>query len=373
MIAAALQRKCSLNWGTFTLFPNMYIVLVGPSGCRKGTAMGPGFSFIRKLGLRMAAEATTREALIKALKDCNDNTVIKDVVHIHSSLTIFSQELTVFLGYNNQQLMADLCDWFDCRDLWVYRTKNMGTDEIHGVWVNLIGATTPDLLASTLPQDAIGGGLTARMIMIYETQKGKIVPLPRVTEEELTLAELLQSDLEKINLMGGEFQPTEDFINYWVEWYVYQSHNPPFDHPKFGGYLERRGMHVLKLSMICSASESNDMLITEKHLKRAIGLLELVENKMIRVFDGVGASPVSAILTSVLHYIATVKVCKLTDLMSRFYQDVDKRGMIAMLDTLATAGSIRVVNVPNDLKIYYKEVDNECELEESRGVAKLVE
>ena len=62
-IVACLKRKCFLDWGTITFYPNMYIVLVGPSGCRKGTAMGPGFSMLTELNVRMAAEATTREVL----------------------------------------------------------------------------------------------------------------------------------------------------------------------------------------------------------------------------------------------------------------------------------------------------------------------
>ena len=77
----------------------MYIVLVGPSGCRKGTAMGPGYSFLRKVGAKLSAEATTREALIGSLELCKDTSVAPDgTSYDHSSLTIFSQELTVFLG-----------------------------------------------------------------------------------------------------------------------------------------------------------------------------------------------------------------------------------------------------------------------------------
>ena len=41
VIASVLERKCRLEWGTITFYPNMYIVLVAPSGkARKGTAMG---------------------------------------------------------------------------------------------------------------------------------------------------------------------------------------------------------------------------------------------------------------------------------------------------------------------------------------------
>ena len=107
IVAAALQRKCRLEMGHLTWFPNMYIVIVGPSGSRKGTAMDPGRILLSGQGIKMSAESTTREALIRALKKCtSSNTDVKaGTIETHASLTVYSQELTSFMGYNNTQLM----------------------------------------------------------------------------------------------------------------------------------------------------------------------------------------------------------------------------------------------------------------------------
>ena len=49
-IAAAMQRKCVVEWGTsLTFYPNLFIVLVGPSATGKGTAMNPGLDIISEL------------------------------------------------------------------------------------------------------------------------------------------------------------------------------------------------------------------------------------------------------------------------------------------------------------------------------------
>ena len=98
-IAAVLQRKCSMRWGTITFYPNMYVALVGPAGkCRKGTAMSPGAAMLKDLGVKLSAEAITREALIRELKETTNTVVdpLTGVIYMHSSLTIYSQELTVF-------------------------------------------------------------------------------------------------------------------------------------------------------------------------------------------------------------------------------------------------------------------------------------
>lgn len=352
VIAASLQRKCSLEWGT-TLYPNMYIILVGPSGCRKGTAMGPGFRMLRGLGIKMAAEAITREALIRELKTCTNTQAGDDAMYMHSSLTIFSQELTVFLGYNNMQLMADLCDWYDCRDSWTYRTKSQGTDEITGVWVNIIGATTPDLIQSTLPQDAIGGGLTSRMILVYAPGKGKTISVPHMTEEEKNLGLVLQSDLEKINMISGEFKVSQDFLDYWIEWYPVQDGRKIFDHARLLGYMERRGTHALKLSMICNASRASDRIITSNDLQRAISLLESVEPGMPKVFSGVGKSPTSDIITRVMMYCASKSETTYADILRRFYQDADSRTMDGVILTLSSMGCIKRVVTGTTDKIVY--------------------
>lgn len=329
--------------------------------------MGPGFRMLRNLGVKMAAEAITREALIRELKTCTNTQAGDETMYMHSSLTIFSQELTVFLGYNNMQLMADLCDWYDCRDIWTYRTKSQGVDEITGVWVNIIGATTPDLIQSTLPQDAIGGGLTSRMILVYAGKKGRTISIPHLTEEEKSLGVVLQSDLEKINMISGEFKVSQDFLDYWISWYPVQDSNRIFDHTRLLGYMERRGTHALKLSMICNASRTNDRIITGYDLQRAIGLLESVEPGMPRVFSGVGKSPTSDILTQVMMYCATAGETTYAEVLRRFYQDADRRTMDGIIQTLsgmgcikniATGSSNKIVFVPKERRGYGLPTDN---------------
>ena len=70
VVASCLRRKCVLNWGSLIVYPNMYIVLVAPSGkARKGTAMRPGLKMLQEQGIKLAAEAITREALIRELNE----------------------------------------------------------------------------------------------------------------------------------------------------------------------------------------------------------------------------------------------------------------------------------------------------------------
>lgn len=364
ILSSVLQRKCKLPWGSLLFYPNIYVVLVAPSGeARKGTAMGPAFEFLTDLGVNLTAEATTREALIRYLGECEDNTTNSSGgFERHASMTIFAPELTVFLGYQNHQLLSDLTDWYDCRDKWIYRTKHEGTDDITGVYVNLIGATTPDLIRTVMPLDAIGGGLTSRMIFVFEEKKGKIVPYPMITKEEIALRVSLKTDLEHIFMMRGEFKTTSRFLEEWIKWYTVQDANPPFRDPRFNGYIQRRANHIMKLSMICCASRSGEMIVTHEDLDRAIGILKLTERKMLKTFAGVGKSQHADILVQVMNEIGMKGETTKAELLDIFHHDADSWTMDHVLKTLEDMKFARIERQPGTgttKVIYLKEEEPE--------------
>lgn len=358
VIAAALQRKCYLQWGTETWYPNMYIVLCGPSGSRKGTAMKPGRALLDEIGIKMAAESVTRERLIQDL--CNASGVKHDPntgeICVHSSLTIFSQELTVFLGYKNVILMADLCDWYDCRERWNYSTKHQGEEDIIGVWVNLIGATTPHLIRNTMSLDAIGGGLTSRIIFVYEERKGRICPTPFLSARCIELKQKLKLDLERIHLMSGSFSFTEEFLELWTQWYTSTETNKPFDNELFAGYMERRPTHIMKLSQILSAARSDEMIITADDLRKAITLLEATEIKMPRVFSGVGSSSIAELVPRAMAFIGNKRRVTRQEFSRFFMQDADHKQLDLLIRSLKEMGYIEiVVNEQGKESLVYKE------------------
>jgi len=361
-IAAALRRKCYLQWEK-EIFPNMYVVLTAPSGkCRKGTAMGSAGSLLRDLGIQMSAESITREALIRLMQECTDNTIdpkTQKPMH-HSSLTIFSKELTVFIGYDNKQLLSDLTDWFDCDIEWKYVTKNAGKDFIHGVWVNLIGATTPELLQKTLPPEAISGGLTSRIIFVYADKKSKLVPLPQLTIKDRELYTDLLVDLEKISMLTGEFIPTPDFLTRWVEWYtMHEKQNDRgvglFGDSRFAGYCERRGTHLRKMCMLLSAARDDVLEITADDFDVALDLLLRTEKNMVKAFKGVGRSVVADIASDVVTTIKTRKEIPFSELLMIYQHDLTANTLDReIIDSLCQMYFCeRVVTTDGQQKIVY--------------------
>lgn len=352
VIAAALQRKCYTSLGpkesgALVFYPNLYILLVGPSGVRKGTAMGPGLKLLSDIGnIKVSSQATTLQQLIRKMKDVNYSSFdpLTNTQHFHASLTIFSKEFTVFLGHQNHQLMSHLCDWYDCDDEWSYETVGRGKEKIIGVWLNVIGATTPSLIQTSLPLDAIGGGLTSRMIIVYEEKKGMFQPFPFVGEREKKLYEDLKNDLEQIYLLRGNYRFTSEFVELWSDWRIEQETKPPnFLDQRFDGYISRRPNHLMKLSMVMSASSREDLTLRKEDFLRAKEVLHAVEVNMPKVFSGVGRSDLAAITNQVAAYIATKGKVTLPELLRVFVNDLDVWSMeMRVLRSLESMKQIRL-------------------------------
>ena len=364
-IASALQRKVRLELGiSLTFYPNLYVVLVGPSATGKGTAMKFASDILEQIPtIRMSAQATSLQALIRRMKDTNltDIDLITGEQQYHSSLTIFSTEFTVFLGYHNQELIAALCEWYDCHNRWSYETIARKKEEIVGVWVNLFGSTTPDAIQASLPNESIGGGLTSRIIFVVEETRNELVIIPTRTEYELTLQQHLVNDLETISQLSGTMQYTDGFLREYSAWCRHADTHKPFHDKKFDGYCGRRRKHLLTLAMICCASHSDEMIMTSEDIERAIFLLAEVELKMGTVFKGMGRSALSDLINDAVVFLAGSKLpdIPLWQFARHFEGDMDKMEMERVITTLESMKLIQMIRRPGaDTLLHILEVSD---------------
>jgi Protein of unknown function (DUF3987) len=369
MIAGVLQRKVMLNWGFERIYPNMYIILVGPSGrARKGVALGIGKSILAEVsGITMTSENATREALIRAMKGAITNFQMPDgKILMHCSITCFSEELSVFLGQGDIKFLASLTDWYDSKDNWTYETKGSGKDHLQGLCFNLLGATAPDWLQSMLPQEAVGGGFTSRVIFVVEDKKGKTVPKPKNTNEEIQLKNALIVDLNRINNLTGEFKFDPEGEAAYIAWYIehdrqLDSGKYPVEDSRFNGYAERRATHIRKLMMIMSVSRGDDMLLTRQDFDRAHKLLKSTELKMARTFGGLGGAKYANATEKVMDYIRGMHApVSRRDVMAKFYRDVDGATMRIIEEVMEQTGFVTIqVMLSSGDKVYmwnYKDV-----------------
>lgn len=354
MLAGALGRKVCTNLGFETLYPNLYIILLAPSGCRKGTAINIGRQIMTPIaGIKIGAQATTREMLIKDMAESMVSYEDEDGIAFHSSFTQIASELHVFLRKANVELLADLCSWYDCESPWENRTKTSGVDTINGICLNILGATAPEYMPSMFPMEAIGGGATARMIFVVAYTLSRLIPEQVLTKDQIALGQALVNDLEQINMIVGEYTKTREAQDYYNIWYEKQGKNPPLKDPRFLRYCARRGATIHKLSMVCAASRYSKTKIELQDLQRAIKLLELVERKMEHAFEGVGESKYVYEMMLIMRYFEAHGRATDRELMEALYRDVDAWTMNLVLKTLILMGKIGVEEtLDNGVTVY---------------------
>lgn len=332
IIAGALQRKVHLRMGFEKIYPNLYVILVGNSGrTRKGVALDVAYKMLSKIStVSVAPESSSREALILAMKRALRNFQDSETgeISMHCSITAFPEELAVLLGQGDIKLLANLTDWYNSKDEWSYETVGRGRDALQGVCLNLFGATAPDWIQSMLPQEAVGGGFTSRVIFVVAENKRATVPEHTLTPEELEMQERLGRDLERIHQLQGRFEFSDEGKDAYMGWYLEQDAllskgQPAIDDRRFAGYCERRATHLRKLMMLVSASHSDSLIITDQDFKSALSILTITEGKMHKTFGGLGTAPHSDISEKVMNYIRTLGITTRSQLLVKFYHDLD--------------------------------------------------
>jgi len=350
VIASALRKKTFLSLGRIKIYPNIYIVFVAEPGiARKSQAISNAMSMLAQIPeIITSADASTKEALLQDLEvGATDELMPDGSTFKHSSLCIFSKEFESFLGQKkeNTKMLVLLTDLFDCQELpWKYRTKTSGSNVVPSVFINLLAATTPDSLASSLPPTAVGGGLTSRMLFVWADKKKKKVPRPFETEEEKELKDKLIKDLFVISRISGQYTMTEDCIEKWDEWYnKYEEADPDriCKDPSFNGWYSRKPMYILKIAILVAASRSNSLLVDWEMIEKAISEIEEVEYQMGNAFKAIGKSVITSETDTVLQIIKARKCIDEKMLMSMVWRDIDSNKFDNVIDTAVRSGKVR--------------------------------
>lgn len=353
-IAAALQRRVYIKWGHTTIYPNNYIVLVGPSGqSRKGEAINIARSMVENIKVALIGEDNSMEAIIVEMKRAVSSFQDKKNGRLvmQCAISSFIEELSVFTGEQNTRFLAYLTNWYDSRTTWKRTTKNSGTDEITGVCLNILCATAPDWLPYILPREAIGGGFTSRCMFIVERGKSKIIPNPNTIATDERLKAELRRDLEVIHTLSGQFDWEPKALREYEDFYTQQEMetakgNSAMSDPMFSGYMARRAMHLFKLMMVLSISRSNDLVLLSRDFKRALKMILTAEKRMPQVFAGIGRARYAQETDMVLNFLAGRKSATKAEILSHFFRQLDDFSFEAVMKVLTSMNSVRCIIAP---------------------------
>lgn len=339
-IAAAAQRKVSLDMGYFDVHTNMYLILTSPAGrSRKSTALRIGKSMLRGLKdyglpIHFSTQASSVAALVQQLAAIAGNS--KE----HQSLTGFSSELGTLLGSKSIEMTDFLTDIYDCDPDWDKQTVSRSLEKVPFPWFNLLAGTTPQWLGDNLSKTAVEGGFVARSIFIYEDTRLRVA-WPELTEEQKKQKQMLVHDLAEIAKLKGRMQITSEAKQYYKDWYEDPKRLVNEDSSRVASFYEREHIHVLKVAMALALGVRSELILELPEILGAIGLLNDIKPGLEKAFSGVGRNIHSTVIEQIRNAILDKGKIGYKKLLATFINDVASReDFDAVLGTLVDMGDI---------------------------------
>lgn len=352
VIAGALQRKVGIQRSYFKIFPNQYIVLVGPPGTGKTTAMTLGTNFLEKIGrVHFTAQSASRAALIGEMMDSlrafdNPDAIIPDnekdkKKFTQSAVTARINELSALLATDQINMIEFLTDIYDYTNRkWEHSTRGHGKETIFHPCLNLISSTTQKRLIELIPKSAIEGGFVSRTLFIYAEAPRKVDPFYEFTEREHELAKKLDHDLKEISELSGEYCLTEEAMDFFRGWSM--EFDMQLRDESIEGFLERKPAHLMKLAMLLSAAMDNSKIIEMRHFDEALLMLNEAEPLMIRAFKGAGNNKKAADMARILTQIRSQGVVDYGELLESNVNNVNLTEFDDLIQTLILTKAITV-------------------------------
>jgi hypothetical protein len=182
-------------------------------------------------------------------------------------------------------------------------------------------------------------------MFIWGGGRRKRVPIPPWgTEYEMLRANLIK-DLETISTVRGEFKFSKDGLAFYQKFYM--EHPEPedeFEDERLRGYASRRDTHMLKLAMILSLADKDELVLTEEDLRRSLEAIKWMEDGLPHVFAGHGASSNSQDTVRVWRQIETATksmgYISHSELVRRNFANLSAVDLSRVLDTLKQGGAV---------------------------------
>ena len=344
-ISCVLGRRLWIDKGVFTVYPNIYVVLVAESGkCRKSTAVNLLESHLRSLSPvpNLLCQKITCEGLIDDIRNV-ELTDGQAFLRETCEGMILLDELKIFLNNRTYDggLGSLLIPLWDARDFYRYRTKGRGVEEMRNICVGMFAGTTVRGIREAIPASAIGDGLTSRFIFVYVDKPRPPVPDPTVDKN---LKSKVVDQLAQMCLLAGEVKLSEQAKKFWHDWYIgFFEKSPLYYTENLEGYASRRATHLLKTAMLFAVANGSPFLIKEDHIKRADLLLVETELRMPEVMSLITSTESGMLNALVFARIQAAGKDGLTRrrLVGMFSHRVSSAELYPVIQTLIESGKIR--------------------------------
>lgn len=357
-LAVAAGGRIWLQEANLKIWPNLYVVLVGPSGIGKGQSMREALPFIRaaygkEWEYRISPDKITIPKLTQVL---GQNAIEDKELGKYTPYLIWAEELPSFLGldaYKSGKL-ADLTTLYDCADKWESGTKHQGDDKVAKPYICMGAGCTASGIFDVLPPQSVGQGFTSRLMYLYAHGYPKrVAEKPWIEDFHGKLKQYLINDIEVIAQMRGPVKLTDYARIVWNDYYVHRPLPPEeYGDERMQGYAARKPFYAKKIATLLSIAErppkgeiEHPMVVEPRHINAAIALLEDVDKSMVEVYSEISGSTSIGSYGRIVRYLSNQPEFKAirSQLRRKFAYQLDSIDFEKAVKSLEDMGIIEIV------------------------------
>lgn len=339
-ISGVVNNKVYLDKFYYKLYPNIYVILIGKSGMRKGPPVSIAKMLVEEVNnTRVISGRNTVQSIIKdlsvAITKPNGGPPILDAIGF-----INAPEFASFMIQDPQALTV-LTDLFDPHREWVNTTKGGGAERLKNPCLTMIGASNEVHFKDAVPDNALGGGFIGRTFLIHADKKANINPLTEKPAEFIPIIEL-SGYLKEVAKLRGSFEWTSDGRAQYNAWYREFSEGNYTDNT---GTLDRIHDNIIKVAMLLSISRGTDLLLNPADIEEAIRVsIEHVPGAR-KVTMGGGKSPFARGTALVIKELISAPENQMTHarILAKHWGDFDTYDLDRIAESLIQQNAIKVV------------------------------
>jgi len=321
LIGAVVGRKVWVKHGDyFTIYPNIYVCLVGTAGSGKSTARSTAKTiFVKAFPTHMVsasiqsrediAQQMASEDCAKYWKDLKGEYGDIEKIYEYRPFYIVANELASFLSVDKGKMVEFLVDIYDENYFSTgFKGQRKANPEakqwFENPYVSMIACAVPKWFMSNLKLDLFDGGLGRRLFIVYD-EKSKLVDDPKMPEGG---DKALQAVIDHLLKLGsesfyGEIKRNAAAMAWWKKWY----HDPKRfnrEDPILMQFHETKAVQLLKVaSLLCLSEDPPNMTMDEGHLEAAKVMIDRLEPNVLKLTSGIGRNEIAGVGAEVLDYI----------------------------------------------------------------------
>lgn len=354
-VAAYLSRDVYIQHGHFTIYPNLYTLLIGSAGSRKSSAINIAKSLLKQAGYQhFSPTKTTKEKffidMAERLSACNgdgldflDQTLFGTATDSTvSEMFIVAGEFNTFFGNNILDFVTDLGELWDYNGSFESRLKNSKSVQIMNPTISILGGNTPTGFSAAFPIEILGQGFFSRTLMIYGERTRAKITWPVAPSLDDTLA--LINELKQVKLHAASAQVlklSESAIDLLDV--IYKTWKD-LDDPRFESYSNRRFTHLLKLCITITSLRFSSTISIEDVIY-ANTILTYAEHFMPKALGEFGKARHADVTHKVVQLLeSSMKIVSNVEIWKAIHNDLDKPSELStILENLVRADKIQAV------------------------------